>query len=73
MGKLYTRFAEIKKQATKDWFMDKVGLVKFEDGNKKTLFALTNILENDIIRQQKLVLKNGGNCNDANQRPDSCL
>ena len=69
MGKLYTRFAEIKKQATKDWFMDKVGLVKFEDGNKKSLFALTNILENDIIR----VLKNGGNCNDTNQRPDSCL
>ncbi len=35
MGKLYTRFAELKKQATRDWFMDKVGLVKFIDGNKK--------------------------------------
>ena len=34
MGKLYTIFTELKKQAKKDWFMDKVGLVKFEDGNR---------------------------------------
>ena len=35
MGKIYTRFKELKKQSTKDWFMDKIGLVKFEDDNKK--------------------------------------
>ena len=34
MGKIYTRFIALKKQAPKDWFMDKVGLVKFEDDNK---------------------------------------
>ena len=35
MGKIYTRFKMLKKQATKDLFMDKVGLVKFENENKK--------------------------------------
>lgn len=35
MGKIYTRFKELKKQSHKDWFMDKIGLVKFEDDNKK--------------------------------------
>ena len=35
MGNIYTRFTVLKKQAPKDWFMDKVGLVKFEDDNKK--------------------------------------
>ena len=35
MGKIYARFKELKKQCPKDWFMDKVGLVKFEDDNKK--------------------------------------
>lgn len=35
MGNIYTRFSVLKKQAPKDWFMDKVGLVKFEDDNKK--------------------------------------
>ena len=35
MGKLYTRFKELKKQCPRNWFMDKVGLVKFEDENKK--------------------------------------
>ena len=35
MGKIYTRFIALKKQAPKDWFMDKIGLVKFEDDNKK--------------------------------------
>lgn len=35
MGKIYTRFKELKKQSPKDWFMDKIGLVKFEDDNKK--------------------------------------
>ena len=35
MGKIYTRFIALKKQVPKDWFMDKVGLVKFEDENKK--------------------------------------
>ena len=34
MGKIYTRFAELKKQAEKDWFMDKIGLVKFEADDK---------------------------------------
>ena len=35
MGKPYTLFAELKKQAMKDCFMDKVGLVKFEVDNKR--------------------------------------
>ena len=35
MGKIYTRFIELKKQCPRDWFMDKVGLVKFENDNKK--------------------------------------
>ena len=35
MGRFYTRFIELKKQCPKNWFMDKVGLVKFEDDNKK--------------------------------------
>ena len=30
MGKIYACFSELKKQAPKDWFTDKVGLVKFE-------------------------------------------
>ncbi len=34
MGRLYARFKVLKKQASKDRFMDKVGLVKFEDDNK---------------------------------------
>ena len=34
MGKIYSRFVELKKQCPKDWFMDKVGLVKFEEDNK---------------------------------------
>jgi hypothetical protein len=35
MGKIYTRFIALKKQAPKDCFADKVGLVKFEDDSKK--------------------------------------
>lgn len=35
MGRIYTRFASLKKQAGKDCFMDEIGLVKFEDDNKK--------------------------------------
>ena len=35
MGKLYSRFIELKKQHSKDCFIDNVGLVKFEDDNKK--------------------------------------
>ncbi len=35
MGKIYSRFVELKKQCPKDCFMDKIGLVKFEDDNKK--------------------------------------
>ena len=35
MGKIYTRFKELKKQSPTDCFMDKIGLVKFEDDNKK--------------------------------------
>ena len=34
MGKIYTRFAELKKQAKKDWLTDKIGLVKFEADDK---------------------------------------
>ena len=34
MGELYTRFVELKKQAQKDWFADKIGLVKFEYNNQ---------------------------------------
>ena len=35
MGKLYARFKELKKQAAKNGFSEKVGLIKFEDDNKK--------------------------------------
>ena len=35
MGEIYTCFSEFKKQSPKDWFTDKVGLVKLEYGNKK--------------------------------------
>ena len=35
MGEIYTCFSELKKQSSKDWFTDKVGLVKLEYGNKK--------------------------------------
>ena len=35
MGRIYTRFIELKKQCPRNWFMEKVGLVKFEDDNKK--------------------------------------
>lgn len=35
MGKIYDRFKKLKKQCPREWFMDKVGLVKFEDENKK--------------------------------------
>ena len=35
MGELYTRFKELKKQTAKDRFGDKIGLVKFEEDNKK--------------------------------------
>ena len=34
MGKIYTRFRELKKRSPKDWFMDKIGLVKFEADDK---------------------------------------
>ena len=35
MGKVYTYFAKLKDQSKSDWFMDKIGLVKFalEDKN----------------------------------------
>ena len=35
MGKIYARFKELKKGCPRNWFMDKIGLVKFEDDNKK--------------------------------------
>ena len=35
MGKIYSRFAELKKQCPKDWVMDKIGLVKFEHASQK--------------------------------------
>ena len=34
MGILYDNFKELKKQAPKDWFMDKMGIVKFELNGK---------------------------------------
>ena len=34
MGKIYSRFVELKKQCPKDCFMDKIGLVKFEADDK---------------------------------------
>ena len=33
MGKIYARFIELKKRSPKNLFMDKVGLVKFEEDN----------------------------------------
>ena len=35
MGRIYASFSELKKKSPKDWFTDKVGLVKFEYGNQK--------------------------------------
>ena len=35
MGRIYTHFIELKKQYPRNWFVDKMGLVKFEDDNKK--------------------------------------
>ena len=34
MGKIYIRFKELKKQCPRNWFMNKIGLVKFEEDNK---------------------------------------
>ena len=34
MGELYTNFVELKKASKKDWFTDKIGLVKFEHNNQ---------------------------------------
>ena len=34
MGVLYDRFKDLKKQSSKNWFMDKMGLVKFELNGK---------------------------------------
>ena len=41
MGKLYDRFTPLKKQALKNWFMDKMGLVKFaiEDKSYEVYFS----------------------------------
>ncbi len=39
MGKLYDKFAELKKQCKRNWFMNKMGLVKFElDGKSYEIF-----------------------------------
>ena len=39
MGKLYDKFAELKKQCKRSWFMNKMGLVKFElDGKSYEIF-----------------------------------
>ena len=35
MGKIYSRFIELKKKSPKERFSEKVGIVKFEDDNKK--------------------------------------
>ena len=35
MGKIHERFKELKKQCPRNWFMNKLGLVKFEDNNQK--------------------------------------
>ena len=34
MGEIYTCFKQLKKQSPKNWFMDKMGLVKFELNGK---------------------------------------
>ena len=34
MGEIYNRFIETKKQVSKDFFTDKIGLVKFEENGK---------------------------------------
>ena len=39
MGKIYTRFKELRKQTSRDSFTDKVGLVKFlEDGKNYEIY-----------------------------------
>ena len=35
MGEIYTHFTELKKQAAKNWFTDKMGVVRFEYANKE--------------------------------------
>ena len=35
MGKIYSRFIELKNKSPKERFSEKVGIVKFEDDNKK--------------------------------------
>ena len=34
MSELYTQFVKLKKKVPKDWFTDKIGLVKFEYNNQ---------------------------------------
>ena len=34
MGELYNRFKKLKKRSPKNWFIDKIGLVKFELNGK---------------------------------------
>ena len=66
MGKIYTRFKELKKQSPKDWFMDKIGLVKFEYDNKKyeiyftrkraNRYSIIHCINNTIEQEQFPVL-----------------
>ena len=51
MGKIYNSFAKSKDQSKSDWFMDKIGLVKFvfEDKNYEIYFTRKRANKYSII------------------------
>lgn len=51
MGKIYTCFAKLKNESVKDWFVDKIGLVKFtlEDKNYEIYFTRKRANKYSII------------------------
>ena len=51
MGKIYTSFEKFKDQSKSDWFMDKIGLVKFalEDKNYEIYFTRKRAKNYSII------------------------
>ena len=51
MGKIYERFKELKKRYPRNWFMDKIGLVKFvlEDKNYEIYFTRKRANKYSII------------------------
>ena len=66
MGKIYSRFMELKKQCPRNWFMDKIGLVKFEYDNRQyevyftrkraNKYSIIHCKNNTIEWEQFLVL-----------------